>query len=100
MCIRDRISDDGQIVFDATTVKPETVEISGMGVAIQGQGNDLMAYEQDVNNDGFNDLVVHVATANFDPEAVQKGEAVLTATTYDGQTIEGWDEVTIVPAEE
>ena len=91
---------DGQIVFDATTVNPATIEIAGMGVSIQGKGNDLMAYVQDVDNDGFDDLVVHVATANFDPETIQEGEAVLTGLTFDGQAIEGWDYVTIVPTEE
>ena len=100
MAIFTEVDIDGQIIFDATRVNPETVEIAGMGVSIQGKGNDLMAYVQDVDNDGFDDLVIHVATANFDPEAIQEGEAYLTGMTFDGQAIEGWDEVTIVPAEE
>jgi hypothetical protein len=91
---------EGQIVFDARTVNPDTVELAGMGVSIQGKSNDLMAYEQDVNEDGFDDLVVHVATANFDPGSVQEGEAVLTGTTYVGLYIMGKDEITIVPPEE
>ena len=94
------VDSEGQIVFDARTVNPETVELAGMGVAIQGKSNDLMAYEQDVNEDGFDDLVVHVATANFDPGAVQEGEAVLTGKTYVGLPIMGTDEITIVPPEE
>jgi parallel beta-helix repeat protein len=97
VAIFTEVDDGGQILFDATTVDAETVELAGMGVAIQGKSNDLMAYAQDVDEDGFDDLVVHVATANFDPGAVQEGMALLTGTTYGGMSIGGSDEVTIVP---
>jgi hypothetical protein len=100
VAIFTEVDSDSQIVFNATIVNPETVEIAGMGVAIQGKGNDLMAYEQDVDNDGFDDLVVHVATVNFEPDALQEGEAILTGETFGGQLIEGWDYVTVVPAAE
>jgi parallel beta-helix repeat protein len=97
VAIFTEVDDGGQILFDATTVDAETVELAGMGVAIQGKSNDLMAYAQDVDEDGFDDFVVHVATANFDPEAVQEGMALLTGTTYGGMSIGGSDEITIVP---
>ena len=64
-------------------------------MAVQGKG----VYEQDVDGDRFNDLVVHVATANFDPEEVQEGRMFLAGSTFDGQLIEGRDDVIIVPAE-
>ena len=57
-----------------------------------------MASEKDANGDGLIDLVVHVATANLDPGAFQNGLAILTGNTFEGQAIEGSDEVNIVPA--
>lgn len=85
--------------FDATTVDPDTVELAGANieVKVKGKSNKYMAHEDDVDRDGLIDLVVQVATANLDPESLQDGWAVLTGTTYDGQNIEGWDEITIVP---
>jgi parallel beta-helix repeat protein len=100
VAIFTEVDGSGQIIFDARTINPETVELAGMGVAIKGKSNELMAYGQDVDDDGFDDLVVHVATANFDPDAVQEGVAILTGTTYSGLLIEGSDEITIVPAEQ
>jgi len=85
--------------FDATDVAPETVVLAGAEVQILGKSNEFMAQEVDVDEDGLMDLVVHVATANFDPEVVQEGKVVLTGSTNDGQAFAGWDDVTIVPAE-
>ena len=83
--------------FDATTVDPDTVELAGAGVAVRGRSNKYMAHEEDVNHDGLLDLVVQVATENLDPDSFQDGYAIMTGTTYDGQDIEGSDEVFIVP---
>jgi hypothetical protein len=85
--------------FDATEVDPGTIELSGATVAIRGQGNRLMAHEEDVNEDGLLDLVMQVETDNLDPDAFQDGQARLTGETYDGVAIEGWGDITIVPAE-
>ncbi|MHC4617311.1 MAG: right-handed parallel beta-helix repeat-containing protein [Planctomycetota bacterium] len=85
--------------FDATTVDPETVELAGAGVAVRGKSNKYMAQQEDVNGDGLVDLVNHVATENLDPDSLQDGYAVLTATTFGGQEITGKDEITIVPPE-
>lgn len=86
--------------FDATTVDPDTVELAGAGVAVRGKSNKFLAHEEDVNGDGLVDLVVQVATANLDPDSFQDGYAILTAKTYDGQAIEGADEIIIVPPEQ
>ena len=58
-----------------------------------------MAHEEDINDDGLMDLVCQVETENLDPDQLQEGYAVLTGSTYDGQAIEGSDEITIVPPE-
>ncbi len=80
--------------FDATTVDPTTVTLAGASVALRGKGTPN-ASVQDVNVDGLPDLVVHVST-----EALQLTEgdtqALLEATTYSGQRIEGSDSVRIV----
>lgn len=86
--------------FDATTVDPDTVELAGASVEVRGKSNKYMAHEEDVNGDGLVDLVVQVATENLDPGSFQDGYAILTAETFDGQLIEGMDEITIVPPEE
>jgi len=83
--------------FDATNVDPDTVELAGAGVDVRGKSNKYMAHEEDVNGDGLVDLVVQVATENLNPDSFQNGYAVLTGSTYDGQEIEGSDEITIVP---
>ncbi len=86
--------------FDATSVDPNTVNLAGAPVAIRGK-NKFMAHEEDADGDGMVDLVVQVVTADINPALLQQdGDAVyavLTGTTYDGETIEGEDEVTIVP---
>ena len=86
--------------FDATNVDPETVELAGAGITVRGKSNKFMAHEEDVNGDGLLDLVVQVETENLDPGLFQDGIVILTGETYDGQCIEGIDEITIVPPEE
>jgi hypothetical protein len=83
--------------FDATTVDPDTVELAGSGVAVRGKSNKYMSHEEDVNGDGWVDLMLQAATANLAPEFLQNGETVLTGLTYSGQDIQGTDDVTIVP---
>lgn len=85
--------------FNAITVNPETVELSGAGVAIRGKSDKYLAHEEDVNQDGLIDLIVQVATENLDPDSFQDGFAIVTGTTYDGQDIKGSDEIVIVPPE-
>jgi hypothetical protein len=85
--------------FDATNVDPDTVELAGSGVEVRGKGNKYLAHTEDVDGDGLLDLVVQVATANLDPESLQNGVVILSGSTYDGQAIEGEDQITIVPPE-
>jgi hypothetical protein len=89
--------EDGIPIFDATTIDPDTVKLAGADVDVRMQGKGLMTQNCDVDGDGCIDLIVHIATANLDPDALQEGYAVLTGETYDGQGIIGWDYITIVP---
>ena len=78
--------------FDAAKVNPSTVTLSGAGVKRKGNSGSL----EDVNGDGFLDLVVQVCTDDF---ALTAGatEAVLNAYTYAGLAITGSDWIKIVP---
>jgi hypothetical protein len=82
--------------FEATTVDPDTVELAGATVAIRGNGNRLLAAEEDVDGDGDIDLVLHVETENLEL-ATGVTEATLTGQTYDGEEIIGSDTIEIVP---
>ena len=81
-------------VFDATTVDPTTVMLAGAGVAFKGKGTAMASF-QDVDGDGWMDLVVHVTT-----NALQLTEgdtmALLTGMTFDGTSFWGTDSVRIV----
>lgn len=85
--------------FDATSVDPSTVQLEGLGVAVRGKSEKLLANEEDVDEDGDIDLVVKIETENLEPGAWQSGLVVLTGETYDGKAIEGCDEIIIVPPE-
>jgi hypothetical protein len=85
--------------FDATTVDPDTVALAGANVAVRGKSEKSMAHEEDINDDGYIDLVLQVITENLDPSTFQNGIATLTAETYGGLAVTGEDEVIIVPAE-
>jgi len=82
----------GSAVFDAITIDPLTVTLSGAGVKTKGNSGSL----EYVNGDGYLDLVVHVCTDQF---ALIDGatEAVLDAYTYTGLPLTGSDVIRTVP---
>jgi hypothetical protein len=81
--------------FDAATIDPSTVVLAGAAVNLRGRGTPMASVE-DINADGFDDLVVHVST-----EALQLAEtdteAVLMGKTFSGVPVVGTDSVRIVP---
>lgn len=85
--------------FDATDVNPDTVMLEGLGVAVRGKADKLLAHQEDVNGDGLLDLVVQVDTENMDPDTFQDGPAIVTGNLYGGESIQGSDMVVIVPKE-
>ncbi|MBA7481861.1 Tol-Pal system protein TolB [subsurface metagenome] len=82
--------------FDAADVDPGTVMLAGAEVAVRGKADKLMARLEDVDEDGDLDLLVQVETQS-DGTLWATGSVTLTAKTYDGQDIEGEDDVIIVP---
>jgi hypothetical protein len=81
--------------FDVTTVDPTTVTLADAAVKLKGKGTP-MASAEDVNNDGRQDLVVHVLTSALQLSATDT-LAVLKGQTFDGMPIQGSDTVRIVP---
>ena len=84
--------------FDATSIDPATIELAGAGVAVVGKGKSLF-HEVDVNDDGLVDLLCQVETESLtlEPDA---GEVWLIGETYDGQLIEVYSFIFVVPNNE
>jgi hypothetical protein len=83
--------------FDAATVDPETVKLEGAPVKVKKKGNPMASLE-DVNEDGYRDLVVHIDTQQLNLN-IGDTMAYLEGRTY-GETpadIKGVDTVKIVP---
>lgn len=85
----------GSADFDVTTVDPSTVMLAGATVRVKGKSGNAGSYE-DVNGDGFTDLVVQVYTTELE---LGDGMAELTGETYDGVSIHGTDSIRVVPPE-
>lgn len=83
------------ISFDATTIDPTSVTLAGGSVRLKDKKGTPMAYIDDINADGYSDLVVHVET-----EALTLSEedviAELLGKTYSEVQIRGVDSVRIV----
>lgn len=84
----------GTADFDATTVDPGTIELNGLGVKVAGKRGRLLAHAEDVNGDGFVDLVVQIqdVAGAFSPGDTS---ATLMGETFDGTHIHGDDSICI-----
>ena len=86
----------GAADFDVTQVDPSTVQLEGLGVASKGKSGKLMAHVEDVNDDGFDDLVVQIEDVDG-TFASGNGTATLTGNLYDGTPFEGSDDICVRP---
>ena len=84
----------GTAEFDATTVDPATVLLAGAPVLLSGSGS-YSCQPQDVDGDGWTDLLCKVDKASLQ---LQAGDtvAVLLASTFDGQALRGQDAVRVL----
>ncbi len=87
--------------FDARTVDPATVELSGAHVKFKGNGTPFTQLK-DVNGDGRMDLVVQVYTdamelTNGDARAYLTARLFPTATGATSTLLIGSDTVRVVP---
>ena len=84
----------GSNSFDVTQVDTSTILLDSMAVKAVGKANKLLSSIEDVNGDGFNDLVVKIE--DVDGVFIQgTGTATLTGNLLDGTPIEGSDSICI-----
>ena len=84
----------GSATFDATLVDDTTVQLAGMAVKAVGKKGKLLSSIEDVNGDGFADLVVKIEDTDgtFTPG---NATATLTGNLLDGTPIVGTDSICI-----
>ena len=88
----------GSAIFDVTTVDVTTLEFGPDGATPAHDLTDPVVYAdhlQDVNLDGFTDLVCHFKTQEAGL-VMGDTDATLTGDTNDGETFTGMDSVNIV----
>ena len=85
----------GSVHFDVTQVDPISVVMEGVTAKLKGKGTVQASFE-DVNGDGFIDLVVYINTEALQLSA-DATEASVEAKLFDGTLIMGADSVRIVP---
>jgi len=90
----------GSAAFDVSTVDETTLQLGGVGIATRGKAGKTAFSIEDVNGDGYLDLVAFfkvqdlVAAGALDASTT---ELVLTGSLKDGTAITGKDSVRIVP---
>jgi YVTN family beta-propeller protein len=89
----------GSAEFHATEIDPGTVTLAGLAVKVVGKSNKFLAHIEDVNHDGFDDLVVQIEDTDGRFTA---GTTTATLTgklyaTFGSTPIEGTDSICIVP---
>ena len=85
----------GAADLDVTLVNPRTIRISAADKKLVGRADTRTCRRQDINGDGFEDLVCDVKTAVF---RLDLGELVVTlvAETYAREPLTGEDTILIV----
>jgi hypothetical protein len=87
----------GSDVFYVSDIYTDSLRFSGAEVKVVGKKDprSLCSFE-DVNNDGYNDLVCHFVTMDIGSIDGSSTEARLVGTLYDTSKFEGSDTVNIV----
>jgi hypothetical protein len=88
----------GHSELDVTTILPETLNLSGMSVAILGNGRYHVQH-RDINRDGFMDAVYHFETALRRLDWIVNNTIYLEGQTVAGETIVGRDYINSVPSD-
>ena len=86
----------GSAGFDVTTIDAGSVMLEGLAIKAVGKSNKLLAHYEDVNSDGYDDLVVQIED---DDLIFEEGDTTATVTGYlnDGTYFQGSDSISIVP---
>ena len=86
--------------FDATTIDPDTARLADVEIRTVGKSGRLLAHEEDVDGDGYVDLVMQFPTVDLALEfEVTDTEALFKAKIFDiegGEDVEGSDAVRFV----
>ena len=85
----------GSAKLDITLVNPRTIRVTAADKKLVGRSDTRTCRREDVNRDGFQDLVCDVKTAAFKLEA---GETVLSleAETYEREKLKAESKILIV----
>jgi hypothetical protein len=86
----------GSATFDVHDIDAGSVELEGLEVAARGKSNKLLAAYEDVNGDGFMDLVLKIEDLDG---VLTEGSttATLTGQFLDGTSFSSTDSISIVP---
>ena len=86
----------GSAGFDVTTIDAGSVMLEGLAIKAVGKSNKLLAHYDDVNNDGYYDLVVQIEDTD---QVFAEGDTTATVTGYlnDETYFQGSDTICIVP---
>ena len=88
----------GSAGFDVTTIDAGSVMLEGLAIKAVEKSNKLLAHYDDVNNDGYYDLVVQIEDTD---QVFAEGDTIATVTgnlTDDDSTpFQGSDNICIVP---
>ena len=84
----------GSETFDVNQIDPYSVTLEGMGVKMVGKADRALSHIEDVNDDGFDDLVVQIQDEDgiFEPGI---GEAIIMGLLEDGRNFEGSDYICV-----
>lgn len=84
----------GSETFDVNQIDPYSVTLEGMAVKMVGKADRALSHIEDVNDDGFDDLVVQIQDENgiFEPGI---GEAIIMGLLEDGRNFEGSDYICV-----
>ena len=85
----------GSETLDVTTIDVSSLTFAGASVAVKKNGTLQYSYE-DVNDDGFTDLVLHFNTQDLDLTA-DSTEATLSGLSTTDRCLSGTDAIVIVP---
>lgn len=80
--------------FDVTQINPNSIKLDGLKVVSKNKSNKLMIAYEDINGDGYMDMVVKIedVAGNF---PVGMGEAILTGELGDGRHIRGVGDICV-----
>lgn len=81
--------------FDASEIDPLSISLAGAHIQIKGKGTPMTSVE-DINNDGLQDLIVHIDTEGLRLNT-DDTKATLRAMATDGRLVIGSDSVRIAP---